>query len=121
MDAVVLALCSAALFGAMTVALRPALAGGGDPFAGAFTTVVPALCVALGPIARIKCVATLAGARRTGAAEAVMHTAMSWAKSAGARRVALGVTEANGPARQLYAKLGFTLAGRYHIRARSSG
>jgi drug/metabolite transporter (DMT)-like permease len=47
MDAVVLALCSAALFGAMTVALRPALAGGGDPFAGAFTTVVPALCVAL--------------------------------------------------------------------------
>ena len=31
MDAVVLALCSAALFGAMTVALRPALAHGGDP------------------------------------------------------------------------------------------
>ncbi len=31
MDAVVLALCSAALFGAMTVALRPALARGGGP------------------------------------------------------------------------------------------
>jgi ribosomal protein S18 acetylase RimI-like enzyme len=85
------------------------------------TIVATALCVALGPIARIKCVATLAGARRTGAGEAVMHTAMSWAAAAGARWVALGVTEANTPARRLYAKLGFTLAGRYHIRARSSG
>ena len=47
MDAVGLALFSAALFGAMTVALRPALARGGDPFAGALTTVAPALCVAL--------------------------------------------------------------------------
>ena len=47
MDAVVLALCSAALFGGMTVALRPALARGDDPLCGAFLTVLPALCVAL--------------------------------------------------------------------------
>lgn len=47
MDAVVLALFSAALFGGMTVALRPALARGDDPFVGAFFTIVPALCVAL--------------------------------------------------------------------------
>jgi drug/metabolite transporter (DMT)-like permease len=47
MDAVVLALCSAALFGGMAVALRPALARGGDPLVGAFLTVVPALVVAL--------------------------------------------------------------------------
>jgi drug/metabolite transporter (DMT)-like permease len=47
MDAVVLALCSAALFGGMTVALRPAVAGGDDPLVGAFFTVLPALCVAL--------------------------------------------------------------------------
>jgi drug/metabolite transporter (DMT)-like permease len=47
MDAVVLALCSAALFGGMTVALRPALALGGDPLAGALFTVLPALGVAL--------------------------------------------------------------------------
>jgi drug/metabolite transporter (DMT)-like permease len=47
MDAVVLALCSAALFGGMTVALRPALARGDDPFVGALFTIVPALCVAL--------------------------------------------------------------------------
>lgn len=47
MDAVVLALCSAALFGGMTVALRPAIARGDDPLVGAFFTVLPALCVAL--------------------------------------------------------------------------
>jgi len=47
MDAVVLALCSAALFGGMTVALRPALARGDDPFVGALFTIVPALGVAL--------------------------------------------------------------------------
>jgi drug/metabolite transporter (DMT)-like permease len=47
MDAVLLALTSAALFGAMTVLLRPALARGGDPFLGAFLTVLPAFGVAL--------------------------------------------------------------------------
>ena len=47
MDAVVLALCSAALFGGMTVALRPALARGDDPLCGALFTVIPALGVAL--------------------------------------------------------------------------
>ncbi len=47
MDVVLLALCSAALFGAMTVALRPALARGGDPLAGALSTVLPALAITL--------------------------------------------------------------------------
>ena len=47
MDAVLLALVSAAGFGAMTVALRPALARGGDPLVGALCTVLPALGVAL--------------------------------------------------------------------------
>ena len=47
MDAVILALCSAALFGAMTVALRPALARGEDPLVGALLTVLPAVGVAL--------------------------------------------------------------------------
>ncbi len=51
MDAVVLALCSAALFGGMTVALRPALARGEDPLLGALWTVLPAACVALGAAA----------------------------------------------------------------------
>jgi drug/metabolite transporter (DMT)-like permease len=47
-DAVLLALSSAALFGAMTVALRPALARGGSAEAGALATVASALAVALG-------------------------------------------------------------------------
>ncbi len=47
MDAVLLALCSAALFGGMTVALRPALSRGDDPLVGAFFTVLPAVGVAL--------------------------------------------------------------------------
>lgn len=47
MDVVLLALCSAFLFGAMTVALRPALVRGGEPLLGALLTVIPALVVAL--------------------------------------------------------------------------
>jgi drug/metabolite transporter (DMT)-like permease len=47
MDAVVLALCSAFLFGAMTVALRGPTARGGDPLVGALLTVLPALAVAV--------------------------------------------------------------------------
>ena len=45
MDAVVLALLSALLFGAMTVALRFALARAPDAEAGALLTIVPALAV----------------------------------------------------------------------------
>ena len=47
MDAVLLALLSAFLFGAMTVLLRPALASGVEPLLGAFATVVVATCIAL--------------------------------------------------------------------------
>lgn len=47
MDAVLLSLCSAFLFGAMTVALRGPTARGGDPLVGALLTVLPAAGVAL--------------------------------------------------------------------------
>ncbi len=47
MDAVFLALASAALFGGMTVALRPALSRGDDPLVGAYFTVLSAVGVAL--------------------------------------------------------------------------
>ena len=47
MDAVLLAVSSAALFGAMTVALRPALARGTSAELGALYTVLPALGVAV--------------------------------------------------------------------------
>ena len=47
MDAVLLAVCSAALFGAMTVALKVALSRGGDADAGTLLTILVALLVAL--------------------------------------------------------------------------
>jgi uncharacterized membrane protein len=47
MDAILLALASAALFGAMAVLLRPALARGADPFVGALLTVATALGVGI--------------------------------------------------------------------------
>ncbi|HEY7793696.1 MAG TPA: DMT family transporter [Gaiellaceae bacterium] len=47
MDAVVLALASAALFGAMTVAIRFALRGAPDAEAGALWTIVPACAITL--------------------------------------------------------------------------
>ncbi len=47
MDAVVLALASAALFGGMTVALRFALARVADAEAGALWTIIPAIAVTL--------------------------------------------------------------------------
>jgi drug/metabolite transporter (DMT)-like permease len=46
-DAVLLALCSAALFGAMTVVIRFGLARGASAEMGAVLTIVPALAVAL--------------------------------------------------------------------------
>lgn len=47
MDAVLLAVCSAALFGVMTVALRFALARGGDAETGTLLTIAVALVVTL--------------------------------------------------------------------------
>jgi drug/metabolite transporter (DMT)-like permease len=46
-DAVLLACCSAFLFGAMTVALRVALSRGGDAETGALLTIAPALVTTL--------------------------------------------------------------------------
>lgn len=51
MDAVLLALGSAALFGAMTVLLRPALARGASAEAATLLTIVPALAPALALVA----------------------------------------------------------------------
>jgi drug/metabolite transporter (DMT)-like permease len=51
MDAVLLAVASAALFGAMTVLLRPALARGAGAEAGSLLTILPALALALVAVA----------------------------------------------------------------------
>lgn len=54
--------------------------------------------------------------RRRGAARAMIAAAANWALEHGAQTVALVVTEANAPARALYASLGMSPVGSYHYR-----
>jgi ribosomal-protein-alanine N-acetyltransferase len=62
--------------------------------------------------AEILTLATMEQARRRGIARRVLAAGLAWAASADARRVFLEVSEANAPARALYAKAGFTACGR---------
>ena len=54
--------------------------------------------------------------RRQGTAANIVKMAAKWAVSEGADQLALAVTEANGPARHLYASLGMGVVGTYHYR-----
>lgn len=54
--------------------------------------------------------------RRKGAARNMIRAAACWAAAEGAGRIALVVTEANTPARALYASLGLAPVGSYHYR-----
>ncbi len=54
--------------------------------------------------------------RRRGSASDLVRHAAAWAAAQGASHLTLAVTEANLPARALYARLGMTEAGRYHYR-----
>ena len=62
---------------------------------------------------------TLSGGeqQRVGLARALMLSAARWAEAQGSRWIAVAVTEANAPARALYAGLGMAEAARYHYRA----
>lgn len=54
--------------------------------------------------------------RRQGTAANIVKMAAKWAVSQGVDQLALAVTEANGPARHLYASLGMAVVGTYHYR-----
>jgi len=54
--------------------------------------------------------------RRQGSAQNIMRMAAVWAGAQGADTLCLAVTEANIPARALYAALGMTVVGAYHYR-----
>lgn len=56
--------------------------------------------------------------RRQGSAQDMLRAAAGWAQSQGADTLALVVTEANEPARALYARMGMAQVGRYHYRQR---
>lgn len=54
--------------------------------------------------------------RRQGSAQDMLRAAAVWAGAQGADSLSLVVTEANGPARALYARMGMQEVGRYHYR-----
>lgn len=56
------------------------------------------------------------GFRRKGVARLMLSGIAHWVTLQGADRLALAVTEANGPARALYGGLGMEQAGAYHYR-----
>lgn len=56
--------------------------------------------------------------RRQGAARNIVRRAAGWARENGATELALAVTEANIPARSLYASLGMQVVEHYHYRQR---
>lgn len=58
--------------------------------------------------------------RRQGTAHHILRAAAIWAQDHGATTLALLVTQANGPARALYASLGMTAVGQYHYRLKQA-
>lgn len=56
--------------------------------------------------------------RRAGIGGNLLRRAAVWAGENGANALGLAVTEANGPARALYASLGMKAVGQYHYRGK---
>lgn len=75
--------------------------------------------VAQGEWYGIYCMAVAPAARRRGLGRAVLRTLLASARRGGARRAYLVVVERNAPARRLYEREGFRVAGRYHYRVRA--
>lgn len=69
-----------------------------------------------GDVAMLHAVEVRADARRAGSGRRLVQAAANWAQDAGARTLALVVTEANAAARALYAGCGFAPVTRYHYR-----
>lgn len=69
-----------------------------------------------GDVSMIHAIEVVPAHRRLGAGEMLIRGAANFAVDHGCVWLALAVTEANAPARALYAKLGMTPAGRYHYR-----
>lgn len=61
-------------------------------------------------------VLTVPASRGRGLARRAIEALAAWGQRQGAARAYLQVTEANAPARALYAKFGFEIAYRYHYR-----
>jgi N-acetylglutamate synthase len=79
-------------------------------------TVGSGLTVLDGSLASVQCMATIPTARRSGVAQSVLAAIEAWARSHGARRLYLQAEGGNIAAVSLYARIGFTIVGRYHTR-----
>jgi len=69
-----------------------------------------------GDVAMIHAIEIRESFRRQGKAALLIEAAARFALDHGANWMTLAVTEANAPANALYAKVGMTVAGRYHYR-----
>lgn len=80
-----------------------------------------AFIAAIGRVAMLHAVEVTETLRRRVAARNLTRGAAEWAAGQGADWLALAVTEANAPARALYAGLGMVEAGGYHYRVAPEG
>lgn len=74
------------------------------------------LSIADGNLASVQCMATLPEAQRQGCAHSVLAAIECWAARQGCDLLYLQTGADNAPARALYTRCGFFLAGRYHTR-----
>jgi GNAT superfamily N-acetyltransferase len=72
-----------------------------------------------GDIAMLHALEVRQAARRQGSANNILRVAARWALDQGASTLSLVVTEANAPARALYASLGMRVVGQYHYRQKN--
>jgi GNAT superfamily N-acetyltransferase len=79
--------------------------------------VTSGLSIADGEVASVQCMATLPQAQRQGGAREVLGAIERWAARQGCRLLYLQTGGDNAAARSLYAKCGFFVAGRYHVRS----
>ena len=78
--------------------------------------IASGLSVLDGRLASVQCMATVAAARRTGAATAILSAIESHALANGVCRLYLQTDAANTGAISVYTRYGFSLAGHYHTR-----
>jgi GNAT superfamily N-acetyltransferase len=71
-----------------------------------------------GPVAMLHALDVVPSLRRQGSGRTLVRAAANWARTEGGTWLALAVTEANAPARALYASLGMQAVGQYHYRMR---
>jgi GNAT superfamily N-acetyltransferase len=71
-----------------------------------------------GEVVMVHALEVLPDWQRQGLARNLMRAAAQWGMTQGARTLALAVTDANLPARALYASLGLDAVGQYHYRAK---